>query len=163
MKIKALAAALIISATVITNLHAFGLGAQANFSTGDIFAPGAAIVISPTRIAHIAFNWFIDPGSTNIIGLTFDLQPVLVPISTFSTGTVNFTMGIGLFTNVVFDDENTFNGGLRIPIGINILLARNAFEIYTHLAPSFGIHFLPSLGLASPFFPLALGARFWFN
>jgi len=163
MKIKALILAFIISLTAATKVHSFGLGAQLNFSAGSLFAPGAALVISPSDIAHLAINWYLDFDQVNTLGLTLDLSPLALPLNTFKTGSLNLTLGVGVFANIVFASDPDFNGGLRIPVGLNILMGRKAFEIYTHVAPSFKVKFLPSMGLSNPFFPIALGARLWFR
>ena len=161
MKIKTLAVVLVLSMAITARIHAFGLGAQANFSAGSIFAPGASLLISPSDITHLAFNWYFDFDNVNTIGLTLDFSPLTLPIKTFNAGSINFTLGIGLFANVVFASDPGFNGGLRVPVGFNIMLGKKAFEIFTHVAPSFGVHFLPGFGLSDPFFPIAVGARFW--
>ena len=161
MKIKALALAVILCITVGTMVHSFGLGAQLNFSAGGIFAPGAALVISPSDITHLAINWYLDFDDVTIIGLTLDACPLALPITTFKAGTLNFTLGIGLFANMTLTDDPDFNGGLRVPIGFKILLGKDIIEIYTHVAPSSGVIFVPKLELQKPFFPIALGARFW--
>ena len=163
MKIKAITAAILLCIATGTRAHAFGVGAQFNFSAGKIFAPGASLLISPKDTTHIAVNWYIDFDKTSIIGLTLDLCPLTLPISKFGAGSFNFTLGVGLFTNLEFADEREFNGGLRIPVGLNLLLGKNVFEIFTHAAPSFGVHFIPNLGLSKPFFPIAIGARLWFR
>jgi len=163
MKVKAFILALIVSMTAATRAHSFGLGAQLNFSAGGLFAPGASLLISPSDIAHLAINWYLDFDQVNTIGLTLDFCPLALPISSFKSGTFNITLGVGLFANVVFTDDRGFDGGLRIPVGFNVLLGRSAFEIYTHVAPSFGLHFLPSMGHSKPFYPIALGARLWFR
>ena len=161
MRIKALAAAFILCLSAVPKAHSFGLGAQLNLSAGKVFAPGAALLISPSDITHLAFNWYLDLDEVNTVGLTLDVCPLTLPIKTFGAGTFNFTLGIGLFANVVFTSDPGFNGGLRIPVGFNLLLGSKAFEIFTHVAPSFGVHFLPSLGFSDPFFPVAVGARLW--
>jgi len=161
MKIKALVLTIILCIIALPGLHAFGLGAQFNFSTGDIHAPGASLLFSPADIAHFAVNWYLDFDNVNIIGLTFDLCPLALPLTTFSAGSINFTLGIGLFTNVAFGDDREFHSGLRLPVGFNLLLGKNALEFFTHVAPSFSVHFIPRLELADPFFPIAAGARFW--
>lgn len=163
MKKKALAAVIILIVMTGTMAHAFGVGAQFNFSAGGIFAPGAALLISPSDMTHLAINWYIDSDKDSIIGLTLDLCPLALPLSTFSAGSVNLTLGVGLYANLMFSDDREFNGGLRIPVGVNLLLGKNIFEVFTHVAPSFGVHFLPGLGLSKPFFPIALGARLWFR
>ena len=162
MKIKAIIAALVLCIAVETKVYSFGVGAQFNFSAGGIFAPGAALLISPSDKTHIAINWYLDFKEVNIIGLTFDVCPLVLPISTFKVGTFNFTLGVGLFANVILAKEPDFNGGLRIPVGFNVTLGR-VLEIFTHVAPSFGLRFIPKLGFSKPFFPIALGARLWFH
>jgi len=163
MKIKALVLASLICISAGTKAHAFGLGAQFNFSAGGLFAPGAALLISPGDKTHMAINWYLDLDKVNIIGLTLDVCPLRLPLSTFKAGTFNFTLGVGLFANLMFADDRTFNGGLRIPVGLNLLVGKNILELFTHVAPSFGLHFLPSLKLSDPFFPIAIGARLWFR
>jgi len=164
MKFKALAAIAIFSMVTVTGIHAFGLGAQLNLSAGRIFAPGAAVAVSPSDNFHLAFNWYLERDNTNIIGLTLDGIPLVIPISTFKAGSFNFNLGIGGYANLVFEKKKpNFDGGLRVPIGVNLLLGKDVFEIYTHVAPSFGISLLPRLYFSRPFFPIALGARFWFR
>ena len=163
MKIKALILALIVSVTAATKAHSFGLGAQLNFSAGDLFAPGVALLISPSDITNLAINWYLDFDKVNTVGLTLDFVPLVLPITKFGAGSFNFTLGLGLFANMVFTGDTGFDGGLRIPVGLNVLLGRNAFEVFFHVAPSFGFHFLPSMGLSKPFYPMALGARLWFR
>jgi len=163
MKIKALLVVIILSAAAIPRAHGFGLGAQFNFSAGSIFAPGAALVISPSDMINIAGNWYLGGDKVNIIGLTLDVCPLNLPITSFSAGSLNFTLGGGIFANMIFTEDPGIDGGLRLPIGLSLLLGQRTFEIYTHVAPSFGVNFLPSLGLSKPFFPIALGAKIWFR
>ncbi|MCL2473009.1 MAG: hypothetical protein FWF26_04955 [Treponema sp.] len=163
MKIKTLAVVLVFFLVSVTMVHAFGIGAQANFSAGDIFAPGASLLISPADIAHLALNWYLDFDKVNTVGLTLDFTPLTLPIVKFDAGTFNFTLGAGLFANAVFKSDPDFKAGLRIPAGFNLLLGKRAFEIFTHVAPSFGVRVLPSLGLSNPFFPVALGVQLWFR
>jgi len=140
--------------------HSLGLGVQWNYSAGYLRAPGMAFLVSPSRVTHFAFNWFF--ADTSVVGLTFDVVPIILPLSTnVLGGSFNFTLGAGLYTNLVFGDDLGMDLGLRVPIGFNLLLANNIFEIFTHMAPSFGLRFLPNLDVASPFFPLAIGARVW--
>ena len=163
MKFKALLAVIVLSMAAATNAHSFGLGAQANFSAGDIFAPGAALLISPSDMTNIAVNWYIEKDNTDIIGLTLDLVPLTLPIVTFGAGSFNFNLGAGLYANVTVVKDWDFKGGIRVPVGFNLLLGKNIFELFVHVAPSFGVRFLPSFGLRDPFFPIALGARLWFR
>ena len=164
MKYKALVMAALLCMAAAAKTHAFGIGAQFNFCAGGIFAPGASLLISPGDRFHMAFNWYLDFDDENIIGITLDGIPLQLPLSSFRAGSLNFTLGIGAYINVVIKEENDYSGGLRIPVGFNLLLGqKNAFEIFTHVAPSFGVTMLPKMGLSTPFFPIALGARLWFR
>jgi len=161
MKIKTLVLALVLFAVIIAGVHAFGFGVQANFRAGEIFAPGAALLISPSNTTHLAINWFLDFDKVNTIGFTLDAVPLVLPLAIFPTGSFNFTLGVGLFTNVVFTCDTGINAGLRVPLGFNLLLGRRVLEVFSHVAPSFGVNFLPRLGLSRPFYPIALGVRLW--
>jgi len=163
MKTKTFLAVLILSAAAVTRVHAFGIGAQFNFSAGSVFAPGAALAISPSDMTHLAVNWYLGSDKVNIIGLTLDVRPLDLPIVDFGAGSFNFTLGVGIFGNVVFTEDPGINAGLRVPIGFSLFLVQNVFEIYTHVAPSWGVDFLPSLSLSKPFFPMALGLKIWFR
>jgi len=163
MKLKTFMVVVILSVAVIAQIHAFGLGAQVNFSTGDLLAPGFSVVVSPTDITHLAVNWYLDFEKVNIVGLTFDACPLALPLNSSSAVLFNFTLGVGIFANIVFVSDTGVTGGLRIPVGFNVLLGQKAFEIYAHVAPSFGVNFLPSLEFSKPFYPIAVGARLWFR
>jgi len=159
MRIKVLIVTFILFTAMAAKAHGFGLGAQFNYSAGEVFAPGAALTISPSRRMHFAVNWYLDSSHVNTVGVTMDI--LVLPI--IHSGFINFTLGGGLFSNVVFDDDIAFNGGVRVPVGLNLLLLRRRFEIFTHVAPSLGLDFLPNLEFTKPFFPMALGARVWFR
>jgi len=163
MKKKVFTFMILLCAAAISRAHGFGIGAQLNFSAGSIFAPGASLLISPSDKTHLAINWYLGSDKNNIIGLTLDAVPLTLPIIRGNAATFNFTLGVGLYLNVLFRDNFGINSGLRIPVGFNLLLGKDVFEIFFHVAPSFGIDLLPSLGLSKPFFPSALGARIWFR
>ena len=157
MKVKVLILSLVLCAAITTHAHSFGLGAQFNFRVGDDPGPGASLAISPSRTMHFAVNWYTGSENVNTLGLTMDLLALPRP---HARG-LSFVLGGGIFTNAEFADDVVFSGGVRVPIGLNLLLIQRTLEIYTHVAPSFGVHFTPTLGFASPFFPIALGARIW--
>ena len=163
IKFKVTILAAVLSLAGITRAHSFGLGAQFNFSTGGIFAPGASLLISPGNRTHLAVNWYLDFENVNIIGLTLDVCPITLPIIPFGIGSFNITLGAGIYSHVIITDDPGFSGGFRIPAGFSFLLGPRVFEIFTHVAPSFGLRFLPSLGFSHVFFPCALGARLWFR
>ena len=143
-----------------------GLGAQLNYHAGGVFAPGASLLISLNDKTHAALNWYVDTKSDdedNIFGISVD-RIILSP-RLFGTDAVSFnaTFGAGGYLNIVFGDDLDFSGGVRVPLGFNLYLGHSVFELFVSVAPSFGVRFLPSLGLSSPFFPVALGGRFWFR
>ena len=151
----------------------FGLGAQFNFTTEEMSSfPGAALVISPSQIIHFTVNWHIGEKA-NIVGFTFDICPLSARIISLRDVSFNFTLGAGLFFDMEITREKgkhkksaedyIFGGGLRLPVGLSLMLGRNVFEIFANIAPSFGVNFVPTLEFSAPFFPIALGARFWFG
>ena len=164
MKAKSFAAAFILCLTTATRLHSIGLGLQLNFGAGDIFIPGVALVVSPHDKTNIAVNWRI-ADEVNTFGFTVDYCPLTLPITDFKQASLNFTVGVGLFTNLDYDKsggrDHGIEGGVRAPVGLNLMLFENVFEIYFHVAPSFGLQFKPKLDLTNLFFPAALGGRFW--
>jgi len=163
MKKKILIVCIILCMAAVAQIHAFGIGAQFNFSAGEIFAPGFALVLSPSDITHLAANWYIASHDVSIIGLTLDICPLNLPIISSNIISFKFTLGGGIFANFIFADDFGVTSGLRIPVGFSLFLMKNVFEIFTHVAPSFGVYFLPSLHFSRPFYPIALGARFWFH
>ena len=163
MKVKVFVLMALLSTAAVSGAHGFGIGAQFNFSAGSIFAPGAALLISPSDKTNLAINWYLGSMQDSVIGFTLDAVPLSLPLIKGSAASFNFTLGIGLYVNAFLGDVFAINSGLRIPVGFSVLLARDIFEIFTHVAPSFGVNLKPSLGLGRPFYPIALGARIWFR
>jgi len=172
MNKKILIIAVILCVLAVSQAHSLGLGAQVNFYTGEeMFAPGISLLVSPSDILHVAANWYIDKGKDNIVGLTFDICPLRFKLlGSEDSLFMNLTIGIGIYTNLMFinDSNNKFDtliitGGLRAPVGVNLFFTKN-LEIFTYVAPSFGVDFTPSFDLSpKPFFPVAIGARLWFK
>jgi hypothetical protein len=159
MKVKKFAAVVILSVIVIASAHSLGVGGQLNFSAGDIFGPGAALLLSagsrPGSTTHFAVNWYLEK-SVNIIGLTMDYD-----FWTLGPRTLFASLGAGIYANMMITKNDLgVIGGVRIPVGIHVTLGRR-LELFGQVAPSFGVEFKPEFGLSSPFFPMALGARFW--
>jgi len=153
----------VIIVITVSEIYAFGIGAQFNFSASGVFAPGVALVVSPSRSSHLAANWVFSDNNPGNIGLTYDLVPVNLPVMRFAGGSLNFTLGAGLFANAVLGDSGSLGSGLRIPVGFSLFTMNNFLEIFAHIAPSFGVEFIPSMKLSRPFYPVALGIRLWFN
>ena len=175
MKKKILVFAVILCIFTITQVHSLGIGAQANFYTevgeNGMYAPGFSLLLSPSDKFHIAANYYIEREASSIIGFTADWAPVCIPllgsaqtlVGNSGNWSFNFTLGVGGFFNIkIYESEKdvTVTGGVRIPVGVNLLLGKN-FEIFTHVAPSFGLNFVPEFDLSNFFFPVAVGARIW--
>jgi hypothetical protein len=163
MKIKVLVIMAFLGTAVVSGAHCFGIGAQLNFSAGSIFAPGAALLISPSDKTNIAVNWYLNKNADSIIGLTVDAVPLSIPFTKNDNVSFRFNLGLGFFVNATLSEKLTINSGLRLPVGFSLLLGSEVFEIFTHVAPSCGVDLLPSFSLARPFYPIALGARIWFR
>ena len=153
---------------------------------GSSFAPGFSLLVSPSSKFHIAGNWYIDVSDpdyrANIIGLTLDYRfwnPRLIPRPRMelvaSKKPVRFHLNTAVGAYFDFRIPNSESpeaelysakilGGIRVPIGFSLYLF-DRLEIFTNVAPSFGITFNRVEGeniFSSPFFPVAIGARFWF-
>jgi len=144
-------------------------------------APGLSVLVSPSRKFNIAANYLF-PGADDLIklhglGLTMDFAPSALNFKLAGSAptllanpkawSLNLTVGVGAFLDFVFEDnlfnfnkDVDFSGGVRVPVGVNFLFAQN-FELFVHIAPSWGLVFVPEFGAGFPFFPVALGGRIW--
>jgi len=110
-----------------------------------------------------AANWYVGDTSWSM-GLTGDYWALNKPLTNVGSNTMNWFLGVGFFANMNFtNDDVLFTGGMRVPFGLNMFLADGFFEPFIQVAPSFGIHFVPSLGADKIFFPLSAGFRMWFK
>ncbi|ULQ59830.1 hypothetical protein K7I13_00250 [Brucepastera parasyntrophica] len=158
-KICILAMAILIFSAA--GAYSFGIGIQFNGNASDVFSPGIAISFCPSKMAHLSFNWNF-AEDLNIIGLTADFMAFNPKILSFSHGSLNFLFGAGLYGNLVFSSEEVdLNFGVRFPVGLNLFLAGEVFEIFAHVAPSIGLRFYPNFGADKIFFPIAVGIRLW--
>ena len=154
MKKRVLVIAVILCIFMAGQASSLGLGVQANFYTGeDMFLPGFSLLVSPTEKFHIAANWLIGKeNDTSIIGLTADAI-VFDPLF--------FRIGVGGYANIFLNDGfEHIRGGVRFPLGISLPIGK--LEIFAHVAPSIGVNFDESLDFLDWFFPVAIGARWWF-
>lgn len=158
-KLKVLVLALVLGAGITMGTHAIGFGAQFNANASSVFTPGVSLAFSFTHRVHTAFNWYF--GDNTTIGITGDywiFNPALVK---FNSGSFRFHLGAGLYTNIIFADDTDWTGGIRFPVGFNLLVLKDFLEVYINVAPSVGIQFYPSFAMDKFFFPIALGARIW--
>jgi hypothetical protein len=167
MKNKIFLLVTLMSVVVVTSGWAFGLGAQfnGNISTDkeNPFIPGWALALSPKDTLHFTFSWDFAEGSNNVYGITADVWALNLGSSqSGSVGTMGFFIGPGLYASYTEVGEGTFSFGLRLPFGLNFRLPQNTFEIYVQAAPSWGLHFYPSLALNNyAVIPVSLGLRVW--
>lgn len=163
-KIIVLAALLLVIGT--TGAFAFGIGLQYNGNAGEVFTQGVALTFKFDDVPLIfAVNWLFPEGDSTVdavIGLTGDYWVLNKRITNVGSASLNWFLGVGFFVNTVFADEFAMNGGLRIPVGLNMFMADGFFELFAQIAPSFGIQVIPSLATADTFFPIAGGFRMWF-
>jgi len=163
-KIIVLAAALMVFAT--TGVFAFGLGLQANANAGSSLGPGIAITFKSDKIPLVfAANWYLG-NKDQSIGVTGDYWIMNPTITKVGDGTLNWFFGVGFFTGLsFFDNAKTmqFTGGLRVPVGLNMYIAKGVIEPFIQIAPSFNIVLIPGLGTDMLFWPMSAGFRVWFK
>jgi hypothetical protein len=167
MKSKTFLLAALLGAVITSESWAIGLGAQfnGNISTDpdNPFVPGWALAISPKDKIHFSVFWDFARDSSSIFGMTADfwlLNPDITQLG--SAGSLGFFVGPGFYASFGTAGSGNFSFGVRIPVGVNLHLLKNIFEVYLQVAPSWGIHLYPSLGLDDHMtIPLSLGARFW--
>jgi hypothetical protein len=158
---KKLLLGIILLVGISMGAYAFGIGLQFNGHASEVFSPGVALCLSPKESIHLAFNWYF--GSEKTLGMTTDFWLFNPRIASFGVGSLHFFLGGGLYANMLIDSNDfDFKGGVRFPLGLNVKLAKDVFEIYVQGAPSIGLRFYPSLGGDRFFLPFALGGRLWF-
>lgn len=164
-KVIALSALLLVLGTV--GAFAFGVGLQFNGNAGEVFSPGVALTFKFEDVPLVfAVNWLIpddDSGVDAVVGMTGDYWVVNKRLTRIGSSALNWFLGVGFFVNTSFGDEFTIDGGMRIPIGLNMFLADGFFEPFIQIAPSFGIQVIPQLDTTKAFFPVAAGFRMWFK
>jgi hypothetical protein len=156
-KIISVAAALFLFG--VSGVYALGLGAQFTETYSAGLRPGLSLLISTSESTHFAVSYDFSDGTR--LGVTADYWVLSPTLTRLGPGNLDLFIGIGAYANIklLFDD---FNGGFRVPIGLDYKLSR--FDVFFQLAPTFGFQFAPkfALGGNSGFAGSAsLGARFW--
>jgi len=162
-KLLGLIAVLFIAGS--TSVFAFGIGLQANADAGAVFSPGIALTFKLDSVPLVfAANWNFQETVT-VIGLTGDYWIINSPITNIGSSTLNWFFGVGFFANMTLyqDADSQFAGGIRLPLGLNMFIAKGVFEPFIQIAPSFGVHFVPALGGEGLFWPMSAGFRIWFK
>ncbi len=165
MNKKALALGLFLLVAGTVNVFAFGIGLQANANAGGVFAPGPALTFKTDNAPFVfALNWNLQ-DTVQHFGITADYWFLNKNIGHIGSAPINWFLGVGLFGNLTFIEEEDvqFSSGLRIPIGLNSFIGNGFFEPFVQIAPSFGLRFVPSLGTENMFFPMSIGFRLWFK
>jgi uncharacterized membrane protein YfbV (UPF0208 family) len=150
-----------IMAACMTGVSAFGIGLQGNWNAGSVFAPGVSVTFKTDSVPlYFAANYdFTGP----VIGLTGDYWIFNNGITNIGSSSLNWFLGVGFYANLAFQNESPFTCGLRVPVGLNMLIAKGVFEPYLQVAPSFGVKFYPRIGADTLFWPLSAGFRIWFK
>lgn len=160
-KVLGLVAALAVLGT--SGAFAFGIGLQLNGNAGEVFQPGPAVTFKLDSVPLVfAINWFAGEEATSV-GLTGDYWGINRKLINIGSAPLNWFFGIGFFVNTVFADEFVLTGGMRLPLGLNMFLIDGFMEPFLQVAPSFGLQFVPSLGVDNLFFPISAGFRLWFK
>ncbi len=161
MKKLALTLSLLLAVS-ISAAFGFGVGLQLNGNASDVFEPGVAVTFKLDQCPlYFAGNYYVGDGYTSI-GMTGDYWALNKELTDLGGNALKWFIGVGFFTNMVFDDPFGLNAGLRVPIGLNMLF-NDFFEPYLQVAPSFGLTFVPSIGATNLFFPISAGFRLWFH
>lgn len=151
-----------------TQLFSFGLGLQGNFNAGEVFAPGIAITMKFEEVPlYFAVNWRIE-DKVQTVGMTADYWALNKQIVQIGDAPLNWFFGLGAFCNLTFDQNDNAEAfrpslGLRVPVGLNMYLADGVIEPFVQVAPSFGVHLIPSIGADNVYWPISLGFRVWFK
>ncbi len=164
MKKKILILVAVLFVTTTTSAFSFGIGLQYNGNAGRVFSNGVAVTFKVDSLPIIfAANWaFYDDYSQ--FGITGDYWIFNNKITNVGSASLNWFLGIGAFANFSFpEDEFVFVGGMRIPIGLNMFIAKGVFEPFVQVAPSFGVQIVPQLATEDLFFPISIGFRVWFK
>lgn len=99
-------------------------------------------------------------GSDNSfrLGLTADWWMINAKL----VDALNYYVGLGGYARLGLGNNAYFDGGLRIPLGLNIFVIK-PLELFLEWAPSVGARFSPSFAFPDfGFTNFAIGFRFWF-
>ena len=138
-----------IMAACMTGASAFGIGLQGNWNAGSVFAPGVSVTFKADPVPlYFAANYdFTGP----VFGLTGDYWIFNNGITNIGSSSLNWFLGVGFYANLAFQNSSPFTCGLRVPVGLNMLIAKGVFEPYLQIAPSFGVGFYPQIHADSIF------------
>ncbi|ULQ60775.1 hypothetical protein K7I13_05770 [Brucepastera parasyntrophica] len=157
MKKKIIAVVAILLCVGTVNVFAFGIGVQAGGTFGTGVGGGAALTFSFGHPWYFAVDFGFGDNSFGV-GVTGDYwfyNPTI-------TGPLSFYIGGGIFGSVWLGDNVAFTVGGRIPIGLDLKLAKNVIELYLQVAPGFGARIASNSGGFYWTIPVNLGVRFWF-
>ncbi len=156
--------ALVLSFIVLgsAGAFAFGIGLQLNGNVENSGAFGPAITFKLDSVP-LVFALSYSIGDDTIIGLTGDYWAINKKLVNVGRTPLNWFFGVGFFATAVFADEFQFNGGVRVPVGLNMFVVDGFIEPFIMVAPSFGLQMVPSIATTDVTFPIAAGFRLWFK
>lgn len=143
-----------------------------NVAVGPIYSMNVLNFSSPLNGLGITGKI---PGLAPVMGLNFSFSAkeesyflgytadwILYKEPLYAPFNLNFYLGPGFYTSLLFAPENAsrFDLGLRIPVGINWVPLR-FFETFVEMTPAFGITFHDPVA-PNWIFQAAAGARVWF-
>jgi len=160
MKKKVLALIVAMMVACSTGAFALGLGIQGNWNAGNSGSGGAALSIKLDETPLI-FTIGYDFANTPTVSIWGDYWLFNNQIGNLGGASINWFLGVGFFTNAVFTDPFGFNAGLRIPLGLNMFIAKK-IEPFIEVAPSLGVSLIPNIAITNFQFPISLGLRIWF-
>lgn len=154
----------ILLLTMITTLAAgsafgWGIGASYNLNFLDSATPGAALTFKLDNLPLISIAGRFGSNLLSL-GLTADWWLYQQALGGTS---VNLYAGVGGYGSLTMFGNNAYlDGGVRVPIGINIFPVK-FLELFVEIAPALGITLsdpivFPNFGVQGAF-----GLRFWFK
>jgi hypothetical protein len=117
------------------------VGAGYGSVAGGLFNPGLSL-----KIPNLPIFWGINANlgnSTAGVGISGDyylLDRTLVKDGSFS---LDWFLGLGVFTHIYFGDSSFFALGARVPIGLSWHINKT-FELFMDVAPGLGVRFTDS-------------------
>ncbi len=123
---------LVVAATTVSALD------RGNLRLGLEF--GDPMVVLIVRPAPFDFKIGYDFGGNGWLFLSADYRIVSgYQIIDF----LHLFFGVGVYTQIYFDQADTLELGLRVPVGVQVFLVDNVVELFLEVAPTVG--FLPAL------------------
>lgn len=154
-KILIVAAAMMVAC--VAGVFAFGIGIQGGYNLG---VPGnVAITFKLDSVPLIFAGNFYIGDHLFALGLTGDYWILNDNI----VGPLNWFIGAGAGVTIAIPDEGDMGlwASARVPIGLNMFLAKDFVEPYIQIVPALALHFSPSFNVDFDL-DANIGLRLWF-